>query len=220
MSNNIKVLLVEDQELFRMGIEVSIGKMEGIELSGQAENGLEAVEKAIALNPDVILMDIGLPEIDGIEATKRIRDNHLNSKILMFTSRESQEDVFAALRAGADGYVMKGVNPQQLASAISAVNEGTAWLDPAIAKLVLQSATSQSVSSKDPAQFIKNCGLTSREIEVLKLIVDGMKNPEIAETLVISIATAKAHVHSILQKLCVENRTQATITAIKEGIIQ
>ena len=98
MSNNIKVLLVEDQELFRMGIEVSIGKMEGIELSGQAENGLEAVEKAIALNPDVILMDIGLPEIDGIEATKRIRDNHLNSKILMFTSRESQEDVFAALR--------------------------------------------------------------------------------------------------------------------------
>lgn len=220
MSNNIKVLLVEDQELFRMGIEVSIGKMEGIELVGQAANGLEAVEKAIALNPDVILMDIGLPEIDGIEATKRIRDNHLNSKILMFTSRESQEDVFAALKAGADGYVMKGVNPQQLASAISAVNEGTAWLDPAIAKLVLQSATSQSVSAKDPAQFIKNCGLTSREIEVLKLIVDGMKNPEIADALVISIATAKAHVHSILQKLCVENRTQATITAIKEGIIQ
>ena len=220
MSNNIKVLLVEDHEMFRMGIEVSISKMEGIEIIGQASNGLEAVEKAIALTPDVILMDIGLPEIDGIEATKRIRDNHLNSKILMFTSRESEEDVFAALRAGADGYVMKGINQQQLAAAISAVNEGTAWLDPAIAKLVLQSATSQSNSSKDPSQFIKNCGLTSREIEVLKLIVDGMKNPEIAETLVISIATAKAHVHSILQKLCVENRTQATITAIKEGIIQ
>ena len=219
MSEKVKVLLVEDHEMTRMGLQVGIEKAEELELVGEAADGLEGVEKAKKLLPDVILMDIGLPEIDGIEATRRIRELHLDTKILMFTSRESEEDVFAALGAGADGYVTKGTNVSQLASAILAVNSGASWLDPTIARMVLNRATKQTNVQKDPAEFVKNAGLTQRELEVLALISDGLSNPEISDKLVISRATAKAHVHNILQKLCVENRTQATITAVKEGLI-
>ncbi|MDD3593329.1 MAG: response regulator transcription factor [Candidatus Gastranaerophilales bacterium] len=220
--SNIKVLLVEDHEMTRMGLSVALEKAEGITLIDEAINGVQGVEKARKLIPNVILMDIGLPEIDGIEATKRIRALNIDTKILMFTSRESEEDVFAALGAGADGYIMKGANAAQLANAIIAVNDGTAWLDPAIAKLVLNKVVNVDTTAaqeKNPTQFVKACGLTAREIEVLALIVEGLNNPEIAERLIISRATAKAHVHSILQKLCVNDRTQAAVTAMKEGIV-
>ena len=221
MSEKVKVLLVEDHEMTRMGLEVGISKCEELELVGEAADGLTGISQAKKLLPDVILMDIGLPEIDGIEATKRIRDLHLDCKILMFTSRESENDVFAALGAGADGYVTKGTNVSQLAAAILAVNTGASWLDPAIARMVLNRATKQNQSSteKNPEEFAQKVGLTQRELEVLALISDGLSNPEISDKLVISRATAKAHVHNILQKLCVENRTQATITAVKEGLI-
>ncbi len=215
----VKVLLVEDHEMTRMGLQVGIGKCEQLELVGEAADGLEGVRQAKKLLPNVILMDIGLPEIDGIEATKRIRELHIDTKILMYTSRESEDDVFAALGAGADGYVTKGTNSEQLAAAILAVNSGASWLDPTIARMVLNRATKQNTEQKDPAEFVKNAGLTQRELEVLALISDGLSNPEISDKLVISRATAKAHVHNILQKLCVENRTQATITAVKEGLI-
>lgn len=219
MTEKVRVLLVEDHEMTRMGLQVGIEKAEELELVGEAVDGPEGIEMAKTLSPDVILMDIGLPEIDGIEATKRIRELHLDVKILMFTSRESEDDVFAALGAGADGYVTKGTNVSQLAAAILAVNSGASWLDPTIARMVLNRATKQAPAQKDPAQFVKNAGLTQRELEVLALISDGLSNPEISDKLVISRATAKAHVHNILQKLCVENRTQATITAVKEGLI-
>ena len=219
MSNKVRVLLVEDHEMTRMGLQVGIEKAEELTLVGEAADGLEGVSKAKELLPDVILMDIGLPEIDGIEATRRIREAHLDCKILMFTSRESEDDVFAALGAGADGYVTKGTNVSQLAAAILAVNSGASWLDPTIARMVLNRATKQTPVQKDPVEFAKNAGLTQRELEVLALIADGLSNPEISDKLVISKATAKAHVHNILQKLCVENRTQATITAVKEGLI-
>ena len=225
MSSNIRVLLVEDHTMTRMGLQIVLEQAEGIELTAEADNGLEGVQKAIKLEPDVILMDIGLPEIDGVEATKRIRDAKLSSRIIMFTSRDSETDVFAALAAGADGYIMKGVNPEQLTSAIKAVNEGTAWLDPSIARMVLNninqrpSVNLSSDLSSEPSKFAKNCGITTRELQVLKLIVDGMTNPQIAEELVISRATAKAHVHSILQKMCVDDRTQAAVTAMREGLV-
>ena len=221
MSEKVKVLLVEDHEMTRMGLEVGISKCEELELVGEAADGLAGINQARKLLPDVILMDIGLPEIDGIEATKRIRELHLDCKILMFTSRESETDVFAALSAGADGYVTKGTNVSQLSAAILAVNSGASWLDPAIARMVLNRATKQNQTSteKNPEEFAQKVGLTQRELEVLALISDGLSNPEISDKLVISRATAKAHVHNILQKLCVENRTQATITAVKEGLI-
>lgn len=219
----IKVLLVEDHTMTRMGLALVLGQSEDINLVGEAQDGQQGVEMAKSLIPDVILMDIGLPIIDGIEASKLIKSAGLNSKILMFTSRDSEDDVFSAFSAGADGYVMKGINPEQLKNAIRAVSEGTAWIDPAIARLVLsniqrQTPLSSDVKSEDKA---KNniYGLTDRELDVLKLIVDGLTNPQIAEKLVIAKATAKAHVHSILQKMYAENRTQATLTAIKEGLV-
>ncbi|HBH18155.1 MAG TPA: DNA-binding response regulator, partial [Cyanobacteria bacterium UBA9579] len=160
--------------------------------------------------------------MDGIEATQKIREAKLSSRIIMFTSRDSEQDVFAALGAGADAYIMKGASPEQLISAIRAVNEGTAWLDPAIAKIVLrnvsQQKTTQPVDRKNSkSPFAAN--LTEREMEVLGLIVEGLTNPQIAERLFITRATAKAHVHSILQKMCVDDRTQAAVTAMREGLV-
>lgn len=230
-TNKIRVLLVEDHTMTRMGLQLVLAKSEDIDLIDEAENGEEGVEKAERLKPDVILMDIGLPVIDGVEATQRIKNKQLDSKVLIFTSRDNEEDVFAALGAGADAYCMKGASPEQLTSAIRAVNDGTAWLDPAIAKTVLktiQKARNEVAkeSSKTPnlpeKKTVKSDFanvLTDREMEVLRLIVDGLSNPQIAEKLYITRATAKAHVHSILQKLCVDDRTQAAVTAMREGLV-
>ena len=220
----IRVLLVEDHMMIRMGTALVIEKTDGITLVGEAEDGIQGVERAKELLPDVILMDIGLPVIDGIEATKRVRELGIDSKVLIFTSRDSDDDVFAALAAGADGYIMKGATAQQLTSAITAVSEGTAWLDPAIARLVLSNVQKQkadaNVTSEINYKAGKNTfGLTEREMEVLALIVEGLSNPEIAEKLFITRATAKAHVHSILQKLYVDDRTQAAVTAMREGLV-
>lgn len=221
--SDIKVLLVEDHTMTRLGLSVVLERAAGITLIGEAEDGQKGVEMAKQLLPDVILMDIGLPIIDGIEATKLIKEAGLNSKILMFTSRDSEEDVFASLASGADGYVMKGIDEFHLQNAIKAVNEGTAWLDSAIAKLVLasiQRQDSKAIKAGTDIAKINAYGLTDRELDVLSLIVDGLTNVQIAEKLVIAKATAKAHVHSILQKLYAENRTQATITALKEGLVK
>lgn len=223
-NKDIKVLLVEDHMMIRMGTALVIEKTEGITLVGEAEDGQQGVEMAKELLPDVILMDIGLPVIDGIEATRRIKEMNLDSKILIFTSRDNDDDVFAALAAGADGYIMKGATAQQLTAALTAVNEGTAWLDPAIARLVLSNVQKQKLedTTTDSINYKagKNTfGLTEREMEVLALIVDGLSNPEIAEKLFITRATAKAHVHSILQKLYVDDRTQAAVTAMREGLV-
>lgn|SRR5574344_1830589 len=226
MMEDIKVLLVEDHTMTRMGLAFALEKAQGISLIGEAVNGIQGVELAQKFIPNVILMDIGLPEIDGIEATKRIKNAGLNSKILIFTSRESEEDVFAAFKSGADGYIMKGANPEQTVSAIKAVNDGVGWLDANIAKLVLSNIQkitpdnfSQAQSDTSDKTFKNIYGLTERELEVLVLIVEGLSNPQIADRLVITRATAKAHVHSILQKLSVANRAQAAVYAMNEGLV-
>ena len=218
----INVLLVEDHELYRMGLSMLLSKEEGITLCAEAADGLEGIKSARENNPDVILMDIGLPNIDGIEATQRIKDFNPDVKILIFTSRDSENDVFEAFKAGADGYIMKGATPEQTISAIKAVNEGIGWIDPNIAKMVfsnLQRPQAQIVSTPDIKKAPNSYGLTERELDVLELMVEGLSNPQIADKLVITRATAKAHVHSILQKLCVTSRTQATVTAMKEGLV-
>lgn len=220
----INVLLVEDHELYRMGLSMLLSKAEDINLLSEASDGLEGIKKARELSPDVILMDIGLPNIDGIEATQRIKDFNPDTKILIFTSRDSENDVFESFKAGADGYIMKGATPEQTISAIKSVYEGIGWIDPSIAKMVfsnLQKPSAQIVSEPEPIkQGRKNSyGLTDRELDVLEAMVEGLTNPQIAEKLVITRATAKAHVHSILQKLCVTTRTQATVTALNEGLV-
>lgn len=222
----IRTLLVEDHELERLGMSMVLEQADGIELVGQAENGMKAVELAKSLLPDVIVMDIGLPIIDGIEATKRIKSFNPDSKILIFTSRDSSGDVFEAFQSGADGYVMKDASKEQICTAIKSVNDGVAWLDPAIAKLVLSNIQSPenkivpTVSGEINYQVGKELyDLTSREMEVLALIVNGLTNIQIAETLTIAPATAKTHVHNILQKLSVVTRATATKKAITEGLV-
>ena len=169
-------------------------------------------------------MDIGLPNMDGIEATQRIKDFLPETKILIFTSRDSEHDIFESFKAGADGYIMKGASPEQTINAIKAVNEGVGWIDPAIAKIVFSNIGVTKSINTNPIDFDnkkdKNSyGLTERELDVLSLMVDGLTNPQIADKLIITRATAKAHVHSILQKLCASSRTQATVMAMKEGLV-
>ena len=219
MEEKIKVLLIEDHAMVRMGLQVCLSQSEKVELIGEAEDGLKGVDMAKRLIPDVILMDIGLPYIDGIEATKRLKDAHISSKILIFTSRDSEEDIFAAFKAGADGYIMKGASQEQTISAICAVNDGVAWLDPNIAKLVLGSIQ-KTISPEESKNIAKEVyGLTERELDVLSLIVEGCTNPEIADRLIISRATAKTHVHNILQKLSVTNRGKVVDKVRNEGLV-
>lgn len=219
----INVLLIEDHELYRMGLSMLLEKAEGINLVAEASDGLEGVKKAREFSPNVILMDIGLPNMDGIEATARIKEFLPETKVLIFTSRDSSHDIFEAFRAGADGYIMKGASPEQTVNAIKSVYEGVGWIDPAIAKLVfssLQQPSAHNSVTEDISKKDKNVyGLTERELDVLALMVEGLSNPQIAEKLVITKATAKAHVHSILQKLSAATRTQATVTAMKEGLV-
>ena len=222
----INVLLVEDHELYRMGLSMLLGKADDINLIAEAAEGIDGVKKAREFSPNVILMDIGLPNLDGIEATQRIKDFLPETKVLIFTSRDSEQDVFEAFKAGADGYIMKGASPEHTISAIKAVYEGIGWIDPAIAKIVFSNigvanTKSNSMDSIDiSSKRDKNSyGLTERELDVLSLMVDGLTNPQIADKLIITRATAKAHVHSILQKLCASSRTQATVMAMKEGLV-
>ena len=219
-NDKIKILIVEDHMVARMGIAIIIENTPNFELVGQAQDGQEGVRLALKLNPDVILMDIGLPKIDGIEATEKIKEAKLNSSILMFTSRDNSDDIFAALRAGADGYIMKGSDEKTLKNAIEAVNQKAGWLDPQIARVVLSGINEQKENTQDKTKSPNNkYGLTKKELEVLSLIVDGLSNQEIAQKLVVSLSTTKAHVHSILQKLYLTDRTKAAVTALKEGLV-
>ena len=219
----IDVLLVEDHELFRMGLSMLLSKEESINLVAEAADGLDGVKKARDFEPNVILMDIGLPDMDGIEATQRIKDLLPDSKVWIITSRNTESDVFEAFKAGADGYIMKGASPEQTITAIKSVYEGVGWIDPAIAKLVFSALRNPRENLNTVDSMINsnknNYGLTDRELDVLALMVEGLSNPQIAEKLFITRATAKAHVHSILQKLCASTRTQATVVAMKEGLV-
>lgn len=220
----VKVLIVEDHDMARMGLSVVLGNNENIEVVGMCVDGQEGVDTALKLSPDVIIMDIGLPTIDGIEATAKIKSVNPDARVLMYTSREDEDDVFDSFKAGADGYITKGATSDQTVSAVLAVAEGASWLDPAIARIVLTNIRRGADVSEKRGEINyklgKNLyGLTEREMEVLALIVDGLTNPQIAEKLFITISTTKTHVHSILQKLYVNSRSKAISMAMKEGLV-
>ena len=203
----VRVLIVEDHDMARMGLSVILGKNPNIEIADMSADGQEGVDKALAIEPDVVIMDIGLPTIDGIEATKKIKTVNPKIKVLMYTSREDEDDIFDSFQAGADGYITKGATSEQTISAVKAVSEGAAWLDPAIAKVVLtnvrRSSNTQQRKGEINYQLGKNLyGLTEREMEVLALIVDGLTNPQIAEKLVITISTTKTHVQYSAKVIC------------------
>ncbi len=218
------VFLVEDHQMTLVGLKMLLEKEQGIKVIGEAGDGMTATRLIIERKPDVVLMDIGLPEMDGIEATQVVKTAMPHIRVIMLTSKDNEADVFAALAAGADAYCMKGIPVETLATAIHAVREGTAWLDPSVARIVLgrfkgtaqNMETGVATEKKPPADN----PLTEREMEVLELIVEGLSNPQIADRLFITKATAKAHVHSILQKLCVDDRTQAAVLAMRQGYVQ
>ncbi len=219
-----KILLIEDHVMTRLGTAMVIEQVENYDLVAQAGDGVEGVNLAQKHLPDVILMDIGLPKMDGIEATRKIKNElKLGSGVLMFTSRDNKEDVFSALKAGADGYIMKGSSPETLINAINAIAQKAGWLDPQIARLVLSAVQEEEAQEKEIKEEKKEAtnkyGLTKRELEVLALIVEGLSNPEISDRLVVSLATTKAHVHSILQKLYIQGRAKAAVFAVQEGLV-
>ena len=220
----IDILLVEDHEFTRLGLALKIENTPHFNLVAQAVDGSQGVSMAQEFNPDVILMDIGLPKMDGISATKKIKEElKLDCAVLMFTSRDNREDIFAAFKAGADGYIMKGSSYQSLVSAIDTVASHAAWIDSQIARVVLSSIQGENEAPKKSSDAQKEAnkkyGLTKKELEVLSLIVDGLSNQEISQKLVVSISTTKAHVHNILQKLYLTDRTKAAIVALKEGLV-
>lgn len=217
----VKVVIVEDYKLTRVGLRSSLNEFEGINVVGEAEDGERGIKVIEEMQPDVVLMDLGLPGMNGIEATQQVKSNNENVKIIVLTSHEREEEVLAALGSGANAYCLKDIDPSSLANVIRSVSAGAAWLDPAIAKIALNlfpkpESTRLLSSSEAPDARAQ---LTEREMEVLRLLVKGKSNTEIAKDLIVSVHTAKAHVCSILQKLCVDDRVQAAVKAIKENII-
>jgi len=219
---SIRILLVEDQKLMRIGIRSLFIDYPEMEIIGEAQNSQEAVEKSKLLKPDIVLMDIGLPDLNGIETTKKILAMNIQPiRIVILTSHVSEEEVFESLSAGAFGYVLKDINTDFLMTILKTIKNGAMWLDQQVVPFIRD----KNCGVVPPRQLSRagfretHSNLTQREYEVLKLVVDGRTNNEIARNLTISEHTAKAHVCNIIQKLVVDDRTQAAVKALKEGLV-
>ena len=217
----IKILLVEDQKLMRIGIKSLFNDYPEMDIIGEASSGKEAIEKSKLIKPDVVLMDIGLPDITGVEAAKQILEYNNNVKIIMLTSHTTEEEVTSSLQAGASAYVIKDIATDFLMSIIKMIKAGAMWLDPHVVPFI-RDKNCGAIPARQLSRSVfkeRHSNLTQREYEVLKLIVDGQSNSDIAKTLTISEHTAKAHVCNIIQKLVVDDRTQAAVKALKEGLV-
>ncbi len=212
MTQDIRILIVDDHDIVREGQRALIETEQGMELVGEAKNGIEAVELAEKLQPDVILMDLHMPKKDGVEAITEIKGENPDSRILVLTSFNEDEKVYAAIKAGAMGYLLKDSSPQKILKSIRKVYQGETSIGPRIAQKLMREIqrTSDSPPTEEP--------LTIREVEVIKLIAEGLSNQEIAERLVISERTVRTHVTNILGKLHLANRTQAALYALREGL--
>ena len=215
MTTEIKVLLVDDHGVVRQGLRTYLDLFEDINIVGEAANGIEAIDRVNENKPDIVLMDLVMPEMDGIEATRKIMTIHPDIKIIVLTSFSDDDKVFPAIRSGAAGYLLKDISPPDLRKAIQSVHRGEMHLHPEITKKLMN----QFVTPKVEAE-VNPDELTSREIEVLQLIAEGLSNKELAQKLSISEKTVKTHVSSILGKLQLEDRTQAAIYAYKHGFVK
>jgi DNA-binding NarL/FixJ family response regulator len=210
----IRVLVVDDQSMVRTGFRMLLAKDEDIEVIAEASNGLEAVNSAARFHPSVILMDIRMPELDGLEATRRILAADDTARVLILTTFDLDDYVYEALAAGASGFVLKDDPPEQLLAAIRTVAAGDALLSPAVTKRVIQQF-SRLPRPSAPPEFGE---LTAREREVFHLMADGLSNAEIAAQLFISDTTVKTHITHILQKLHLRDRVQAVVLAYQSGL--
>ena len=216
----IRVLLVDDQALVRAGFRMILDAEPEMEVVGEAGDGREAIDQVRALRPEIVLMDIRMPELDGLEATRRILAGGDEApKILMLTTFDHDEYVYEALRAGASGFLLKDTPPEQLVAAIEVVSQGEALLSPTITRRVISEFV-KGTGPKPQAQFPRLQDLTAREREVLTLIARGLSNAEIAKTLFVSETTVKTHVARILMKLGLRDRVQAVVLAYESGIVQ
>ncbi|MEM7112496.1 MAG: response regulator transcription factor [Chloroflexota bacterium] len=208
----VTVLIVDDHAMVREGLLTFLELNEGIEVIGEASNGQEAIALTKRLSPDIVLMDLVMPETDGIAATKAIRQQHPNTKVIALTSFGEEDRVVAAVRAGAAGYLLKNVSPPDLVRAIEDVYRGDVHLHPAIARTLVEQVTDSPTNPPPP-------DLTKRELEVLQLIANGFTNQDIAVELGIVVKTVKVHVGNILKKLGLADRTQAAVYAIRMGLV-
>jgi DNA-binding NarL/FixJ family response regulator len=237
---DIRIILIEDHDLTRVGMRTALQQRGGFSVAGEAANASDGLKLLETTKPDVAIVDIGLPDMDGVELTRRFRKLQSESedaeltktRVLILTLQDNEEVVLAAFAAGADSYCMKDVSLDSLAEALRVTHEGNAWIDPAIAKVVLSQARQAvfdtaaelrtvTISAADPEynQIIEAYPLTERELEVLQLIVDGCSNAAIAEKLYITVGTVKTHVRNILNKLCADDRTQAAVRALRAGLV-
>jgi NarL family two-component system response regulator LiaR len=212
----IKVLIVDDHQVVRQGLHTFLELNEDILVLGEARDGLEAVDLTAQLKPDVVLMDLVMPRLNGIAATDRIKSLGLGTKVIALTSFTEDDKVFPAIQAGASSYLLKDVSPEALVEAIRAAARGEARLHSEVMRKLMEQVAAQPAGKK-PA---KGPPLTERELEVVRLVAQGKSNREIAEVLVISEKTAKAHISNILGKLGLDDRTQMAIYAFKTGLVE
>jgi DNA-binding NarL/FixJ family response regulator len=218
---SIRVLIVDDQALVRAGFRMILESEDGIEIVGEAGDGTEAVTAVRELQPDVVLMDIRMPNLDGLEATRRIlADGGDRPRVLMLTTFDLDEYVYEALRAGASGFMLKDTPPEQLVAAIHVVASGDALLSPTITKRVIEEFIRRPPSTVPPDRPAALDELTARELEVLGFMARGLSNAEIAKDLFVSETTVKTHVARILMKLNLRDRVQAVVFAYESGLVQ
>ena len=214
---SIRILIVDDHEVVRDGLSVMMKRQEDFTVVGEARNGLEAVEKARQLRPDVVLMDLRMPELNGVEAMRQIRAENDEIKFLVLTTYDTDEYIFDAIEAGAKGYLLKDASREDLFKAVRTVHKGESLIEPGVVSRVLDRLTQLS---RRGAQGSDHPALSEREVEVLRLMASGSANKQIAAELLISESTVKTHVANIFQKLEVNHRTEAVTKAMSQGIIK
>ena len=214
----IRVLIADDQALFRRGLYVVLGTEDDIEVVAEAENGADAIAKAEELAPDVVLMDVRMPKVNGIEAARQIRELLPSTKILMLTVSDEEDDLYEAIKAGANGYLLKEISVEEVASAIHAVMQGQSLISPSMASKLLNEFNSLARMAAEREQLPAPV-LTARELEVLKLVARGMSNKEVADELYISENTVKNHVRNILEKLHLHSRMEAVMYAVRKRLL-
>jgi len=222
IAKDIKVIIIEDYKLTRVGLRYALNEIENINVVAEAQNAEQGLELAKKEQPDVVLMDLGLPGINGLEATIKLKALCPNTKVIILTSHDREEEVVASLGSGASAYCLKDIDPITLSNVIKNVDKGACWIDSNVAHLALKlfPKPENTEIMTTNRNYDNKAKLTERENEVLKLLVQGKSNTQIAQELIVSVHTAKAHVCSILQKLCVDDRVQAAVKAIKEGLVQ